>query len=105
MSCVSSTSISILVNGGKLDSFAPSRGIRQGDPLSPYLFILCMEYLGYLIEEKCIDGSWSPIKASRRNVGISHLIFTDDLILFTEINDEACEAISNVLQTFCAESG
>ena len=58
MSYVSSTSISILVNGGKLDSFAPSHGIRQGDPLSPYLFILCMEYLSYLIEEKCVDGSW-----------------------------------------------
>ena len=74
MSCVSFTNISILVNRGKLDSFAPSRGIRQGDPLSPYLFILCMEYLSYLIEEKCIDGNWTPIKASCGNVGISHLI-------------------------------
>ena len=97
MSCVSSTSISILVNGGKLDSFAPSCGIRQGDPLSSYLCILCMEYLSYLIEEKCVDGSWPTIKASRRNVGISHLIFADDLTLFSEANDEACEAISDVL--------
>ena len=99
---MSSTSISILVNGGKLDSFAPSRGIRQGDPLSPYLFILCMEYLSNLIEEKCVDGSWPTIKASRGNIGISHLIFSDDLILFSEANDEACEAISDVLQTFCS---
>ena len=53
MSCVSTSSISILVNGGALELFYPSRGIRQGDLLSPYLFILCMEVLGALIEDKC----------------------------------------------------
>lgn len=54
MSCVTTTRISILFNGGKMDSFNPSRGICQGDPLSPYLSILCMEYLGFLIERECI---------------------------------------------------
>ena len=64
MSCVSTSSVSLLVNGGALDSFLPSRGIRQGDPLSPYLFILCMEVLGALITEKCHANLWNPIKAS-----------------------------------------
>ena len=59
MSCVSSVSTSILFNGGNVDHIFPSSGIRQGDPLSPYLFNLCMEVLGHLIEEKCETRSWN----------------------------------------------
>ena len=70
MSCVTSTRISILFNGGALEPFKPSRGLRQGDPISPYLFILCMEFLGHLIEEKCVNGDWVLLKASRENIGI-----------------------------------
>ena len=58
MSCVSTTSISILFNRSSLESFYPSRDIQQGDPLSPYLFILYMEYLGTLIERECLEGDW-----------------------------------------------
>jgi len=84
MSCVSSTSTSILFNGGKLKSFMPTYGIRQGDPLSPYLFILCMEYLGFLINEKCLRKEWTPLEASKHNMEISHLFFIDNLILFAK---------------------
>lgn len=77
MSCVTTTSISLLFNGSKLDFFKPTRGIRQGDPLSPYLFILCMEYLGSLIEKECVAKRWIPMKASRENIEISHLFFAD----------------------------
>ena len=58
-----------------LESFEPSRGIRQGDLLSPYIFIMCMEYISHLIEQKCVEGAWIPLKASWDNLGSSHLLF------------------------------
>ena len=53
LSCVSTTSTSLLFNGNKLQPFCPSRGLRQGDPISPFLFLLCMEFLGAHITNKC----------------------------------------------------
>ena len=105
MRCVTTTSISMLVNGGPLEPFNPLRGIRQGDPLSPYLFILCMEYLSHLIEHKCRAGSWTSFKASRGNVGVSRLLFADDIILFSKVDSMAWNAIAEVLKKFCEEFG
>lgn len=105
MSCVSSTSTSIIFNGGKFKSFMPTRGIRQRDPLSPYLFILCMEYLGSLINKKCMKKEWTPLKASKHNMGISHLFFTDDLMLFAKADKSGAKSIKEVLNKFCKESG
>ena len=105
MSCITSVSTSLLLNGGSLDPFLPSRGIRQGNPLSPYLFILCMEFLGHLIEEKCASKLWTPVKASRSSPAFSHLFFVEDLVLFASATPENYAAISFVLQEFCNKSG
>ncbi|XP_050242023.1 uncharacterized protein LOC126690976 [Quercus robur] len=104
MSCVTTVSTSLLLKGGSLDPFLPSRGIRQGDPLSPYLFILCMEFLGHLIEDKCVAKLWTPVKASRSGSAFSHLFFADDLVLFASATPENCAAINSVLQDFCNKS-
>ena len=105
MSCITSVNTSILVNGGALECFEASRGIRQGDPLSPYIFILCMEYLGHLIEHKCVNGYWVPLKASKDNLGFSYLLFANDIILCSKAEARGCEAILDVLGKFCRESG
>ena len=83
----------------------PSRGIRQEDPLSPYLFILCMEMLGFLISEKCSANLWDPMKASRNGPVFSHLFFTDDLLLFAKADLKNCCNIRETLDTFCELSG
>ena len=56
MSCVNSTSFSVLINGEHSNLFGASRGLRQGDPLSPYLFLLLVEGLGWLIKRNVEGG-------------------------------------------------
>lgn len=88
-----------------MDSFQPSRGIRQGDPLSPYLFILRMEFLGHLIEGKCNEQLWTKATTSKSRPAFSHLFFADDLVLFARANPENCSTIKEVLHEFCTRSG
>lgn len=88
-----------------MDKFKPLRGIHQGDPLSPYIFLLCMEFLGFLIEKESMEKNWVPMKASQTNVETSHLFFTDDLMFFAKVNKEGAKSIKRVLDQFCAESG
>ena len=105
MSCLSTMSTSILFSGETLDLIFPSRGIRQGDLISLYLFILCMDYLGQLIEEKCSGNLWHPVKASQSGPAFSHLFFADDLILFAKADAVNSAAIRDVLDTFCSIFG
>ena len=105
MSCILSVSTSVLFNGGMLDPIHPSKGIRQGDPLSPYIFILCIEFLGQLIEGKCREKLWNPVKSSRNGPSFSHLFFADDLVLFAKANHANCTAIREVMTIFCEKSG
>ena len=105
MSCIFSTSTFLLVNGSQLDSFEPSRGLRQGNPISPYIFILCMEFLSSLINKKCEEGKWIKVKASRGGPGFSHSFFADDLLLYAKADRGNCEAIVDVLEEFCELTG
>lgn len=80
--CISSVRYKVVLNREVSDSFTPSSGIRQGDHLSPYIFVLCMEKLSHLIKQKLALGSWKCVKISRGGPEVSHLFFVDDLILF-----------------------
>ncbi|XP_031120628.1 uncharacterized protein LOC116023758 [Ipomoea triloba] len=97
--------LSILWNGGRLPSFKPGRGLRQGDPLAPYLFNLVMERLAYDIHNKVATGTWKPIKISRGGIGISHLFFVDDLMLFGEASEKQAKTMIDCLNNFSAASG
>lgn len=105
MQCVTGPSMSLLWNGEMTDSFQPLRGLRQGDPLSPYLFVLCMERLCHLIERAVVGKNWKPIQLSRGGPQLSHILFADDLILFAEASVAQIRVIRGVLERFCIASG
>jgi len=75
MHCVTSSSLSLIWNGNRLPSFIPTKGLRQGDPLSPYLFVMCMEILSHMILEAVDDSRWKSITLSRNGPSLSHLFF------------------------------
>lgn len=105
MNCITTSKMRTLWNGTMTDSFEPSRGIRQGDPLSPYLFVLCMECLTYIIEEAVAVGAWTLISLTHDGPQLSHLLFADDVVLFGEASFEQAEVMKNCLLKFCDTSG
>jgi len=105
MKCVAGPSMTLLWNGEKADPFKPARGLRQGDPLSPYLFVLCMERLCHQIEISVASKEWKPINLSLGGPKLSHICFADDLILFAEASVAQIRVIRQVLERFCVASG
>lgn len=91
-------------NGEALEEFSLSRGIRQGDPISPYLFVLSIERLFQAIVKNVENGLWNPIQITRGGPKISHLVFADDLIFFAEENTDQAQMIQNTLHKFCLSS-
>ena len=107
-SCISSAKFSVLVNGVPAGFFPSSKGLRQGDPLSPYLFAMGMEVLGVLIRRAVEGGFLSGCnirEGGRTTLNISHLFFADDTIVFCEAKKDHLSHLSWVLFWFEAASG
>jgi len=81
MALVTSTSFSILVNGSPSEIFSPSRGLRQGNPLSPFLFIIMMEGLGEAIKQAKSAGKIKGLKLTDNGQPLTHQQFVDDTML------------------------
>lgn len=105
LNCLSSTRLSVIWNGDRLAHFKPERGLRQGDPLSPYLFVLCMETLHHKIARAVAGHRWKPCKANRRGPPVAHLFFADDMLLFGEASVTQAEVMENILNEFCSSLG
>jgi hypothetical protein len=104
MSCVTSASFAVLINGESSDFFNSERGLRQGCPLSPLLFILVMESLSILLKKRQEMGELTGVKVSRV-VKILHLIFVDDVLIMTKASIEEWKLVKLILEQFCSASG
>ena len=93
MKCITTVSYSILVNGNIIESFVPERGLRQRDPFSPYLFLICTEGLSALIAKYHSEGLISGTKASRMGPLVTRLFFANDSLLFVKANRRESEMV------------
>ncbi|XP_071687738.1 secreted RxLR effector protein 78-like [Rutidosis leptorrhynchoides] len=84
LSCLHSASISALVNGSPTNEFKFKRGVRKGDPLSPFLFILAAEGLNVLTKSVVASNSFKGVEIGRDKIPISHIQYADDTIFFGE---------------------
>ncbi|KAF5475420.1 hypothetical protein F2P56_007226, partial [Juglans regia] len=105
MGCVETVSYAILVNGCPQEVFHPSRGIRQGDPLSPYLFILCAEALSNLIGKAEERGLIHGDPVGRGQLRVSHLFFADDSLIFCKANALEWGRLFGLLKVYEDASG
>ncbi|KAL5554914.1 hypothetical protein UlMin_037150 [Ulmus minor] len=105
MACISSVSYSFQFNGQRFGHLIPSRGLRQGDPLSPYLFLLCGEGLSSLLHHYEQSGKFHGLRCGIRGPTISHLLFADDSLFFIEAKITACAALKEALTSYEAASG
>ena len=100
MQCITSVTYSIKFNGKPQGHITPTRGLRQVDPLSPYLILLCAEGLSTLTKKSVSIGEMDGIAMCRRGPQVSHLFFADNSIIFYKATREKCEALQRVLKVY-----
>jgi exonuclease III len=103
--CITTSSFSILLDGAPFGKFFPTRGLRQGDPLSPFLFILGSEILSRLLLREENSGTLHGIKIARMSPPISHLLFADDVMIFSKANMAEANVILKCLSLYSRWSG
>ncbi|KAG5527030.1 hypothetical protein RHGRI_028084 [Rhododendron griersonianum] len=103
--CVCSVKYSITVNGGQVCSVSPSRGLRQGDPLSPYLFLIVADVFSILMQKAVANKSIGGIRMKKRGPVVSHLLFADDSLIFLDAVPQSCLNFMDLVACFSEASG
>ncbi|KAM1354663.1 hypothetical protein PS2_028774 [Malus domestica] len=103
--CVSSVRMTVILKGQPGQQFTPSRGLRQGDPLSPYLFLLVGEVLSSMIQDAVHVKKLDGVKIGASGPIISHMFFADDILLFLRADKKNSRNLVDLLRKYCDASG
>jgi hypothetical protein len=105
MQIVKLVSFQELFNGGKLQQFLPKRGVRQGDPISPYLFLLAAEGLSCLLKHHSLSSGLHGLMVAPSAPAVSYLLFADDSVFLFKADVESAEKVQQLLDLYCMASG
>ena len=105
MDCVSTSNLSFIVDGGVVRNVKPQWGLRQGCPISLYLFLLCAQGLTASIRKVEERGKLQGIVMAKRAPWVSHLFFADDSIIFGRAKEDEAQIISHILHDYSRASG
>lgn len=97
--CVTTVEYKVCMNDTLVGPIIPGRGLRQGDPLSPYLFLLCVEGLSQVIMEAASNNEIHGFQISTSAPAVTHLLFADDSFLFFKANIDEARTIKNLLNS------
>ncbi|XP_042016222.1 uncharacterized protein LOC121764232 [Salvia splendens] len=103
--CITPCWFSVLINGSVAGFFKSTRGLRQGDPISPSLFILAADYLSRLLDHLILDRKEMLCRTARYTMGISHLAYADDIMIFSQAKSSSILQITECLKHYMEVSG
>lgn len=98
--CITTISHSVLINGEPHGHITPTRGLCQGDPLSPYLFLMCIEGLYGLINKAATNGIIWGVSFCQNGPKLTHLIFSDDNLIFCRAKEGVCQSLLDILAKY-----
>ncbi|KAL5544517.1 hypothetical protein UlMin_008301 [Ulmus minor] len=103
--CVTSISYYFLINGQVQGSLSPGRGLRQGDSLSPYLFVICAQGLSEMLVDFECRRLFKGVSVAARCPTVSHLFFADDSLIFCRARTRECVELKQCLWSYAVASG
>lgn len=105
MSMITMPIMSILLNRTPIEAFNPSKGFRQGDPLSPFLFILVVDGLGRMIKARVNSGQLKRLRLWGEELPLTHQQFVDDVMLYGQANLKEAKQLMEILGEFTKAIG
>ena len=105
MRCVTLVKYAVWINGQPHGLIQPTRGLRQGDPLSPYLFLICAKGLSALLHQATHRKAIKEVATSVRGPRVSHLFFANDSLVFGRATVNDAKEIQRILKVYELSSG